>query len=336
MSSFAMKILLVEDQASIRASLALQLTQYGHQVIEAESASMAVEQFKAHHPDLILMDVVMPGEDGYWAARQIRAIEGSGWTPIIFLSSLDSELDLWQGIQAGGDDYLVKPASGVVLAAKLHAMSRLQRMRTQLIDTHEALRVANDRLAHLNGLDELTQMGNRRGFDDRLHASMVQCALTGQPLTLILCDVDHFKAYNDAMGHVEGDECLKQIAKVLTTVCRRPLDYAARYGGEEFGLILPNTPRSGAMTFARALQNMLNARALVHPNSPTSEWVTLSGGITTVIPDSKTTAQRLIMRADEALYSAKAQGRRRFFSFEMQMDTETHGQLPVFSTRHMN
>jgi len=300
-----------------------QLEAHGHHVCEADTARGALDAFAVYRPDLVLMDVVLPGEDGYWAARQIRAQEGSDWTPIIFLSSRDSDLDLLAGIEAGGDDYLFKPASPVVLAAKLHAMSRLQRMRRQLMDTSEALRQANDRLTHLTLLDELTQLGNRRGFDERLHEAVRSCARQQRPLSLLLCDVDHFKRYNDHLGHPQGDACLSELGALLKTVCRRPTDYAARYGGEEFALILPDTPRSGAMTFARALQSMLQRRRMPHPGSPFG-CVTLSGGITTVMPTTDTTGANLVRRADEALYSAKAKGRNCIFSFEMQMDTQAH------------
>ncbi|MBU0917736.1 GGDEF domain-containing response regulator [Aquabacterium parvum] len=324
MSIPALNILLVEDQTAVRKALGFQLQRQGHRVIEAADGQQALALFRSERPDLVLMDVVLPGEDGYWAAQQIRLLEGSDWTPIIFLSSRDSELDLQKGIEAGGDDYLFKPASPVVLAAKLHALTRLQRMRRQLIDTSEALRQANERLSHLSLLDELTQIGNRRSFDERLHQSVKACAREQQPLSLFLCDVDHFKAYNDHHGHLQGDACLKEIGQVLRGVCQRPQDHAARYGGEEFALILPNTPRSGAMTFARALQNMLARRSLNHPGSPFG-CVTLSGGITTLVPDATTNAQQLVMRADQALYNAKAKGRNCYFSFEMQMDT--HEQL---------
>ncbi len=320
MSTPALNILLVEDQASMRQALAIQLRKQGHRVIEAEDGQQALSLFWSEHPDLILMDVVLPKEDGYWTAQQIRLLEGSDWTPIIFLSSRDTELDLQKGIEAGGDDYLFKPTSPVVLSAKLHALTRLQRMRMQLIETSEALREANERLSHLSMLDELTQLGNRRSFDEKLHLSVKNCARDQQPLSLFLCDVDLFKAYNDRHGHIQGDACLKEIGQVFRSVCQRPQDHAARYGGEEFALILPNTPRSGAMTFARALQNMLARLSLSHPDSPFG-CVTLSGGITTIVPDATTNAQQLVMRADQALYNAKAKGRNCYFSFEMQMDT---------------
>ncbi len=323
-----MNILLVDDQASLRASMSLQLVSMGHQVQEAESAQQALQALAQRRPDVVLLDVVMPGEDGYWLARQIRNMEGCHWTPIIFLSSLDGETDLWQGIQAGGDDYLIKPVTPLVLGAKLHAMARLQRMRHELIQTSEALRAANEKLHHQTLQDGLTGLGNRRGFDEHLHISLRQCQRDQVPLTLLLADVDHFKRYNDAAGHQAGDLCLQNLGNVLRMACRRPHDYAARYGGEEFGLILPNTSKSGAMTFARALQQLVHAQMGAHPDSPVSERLTLSGGITTVVPDVDTSVSSLVMRADQALYAAKAQGRNRFFSFEMQQDTAAHLSSP--------
>ena len=316
-----MRVLLVEDLASMRAAISEVLTQHGHEVLEAENASQALQCFHDHAPDLILLDVVLPDLSGHWLAREIREREGAHWTPIIFLSSMDHDMDLWQGIEAGGDDYLIKPVSETVLRSKLLAMQRQLTMRKQLISVAEELRVANEHLRHQSSHDELTGLANRRSFNAQLHTQIAAARRSGEPLTLILCDVDHFKRFNDAVGHVGGDRCLQDIATVLRTVCRRPCDQAARYGGEEFGLILPNTPKSGAMTFARALQQMLESQDLRHPDSPLGSRVTLSGGITTCIPDADTTAQSLLMRADEALYRAKSNGRNRFFSLEMQLDS---------------
>jgi diguanylate cyclase (GGDEF)-like protein len=170
-------------------------------------------------------------------------------------------------------------------------------------------------------VDALTGLVNRRGFDRILHSEILAARRDGTPLTLMLCDLDHFKRYNDSLGHVQGDTCLKEVSRVLREVCVRPRDVASRYGGEEFALILPGTPRSGAMTFARALGKVLQSRAIPHPESPEGGVLTISGGITTCVPDDSTSAETMVMRADQALYAAKAQGRNRFFSFEMQMDT---------------
>ncbi|WP_287742016.1 diguanylate cyclase [Diaphorobacter sp.] len=322
-------VLLVEDQASVRATLAGELRHVGvSEVLEAASADAALQLFKLRRPDLVLLDIRLPGgNDGYWVAQRMREAEPGGWTPIIFLSGLDGDLDVWRGIEAGGDDYLVKPVKPIVLAAKLRAMRRLRDMRRRLVELTEELHVANQHLNEMVEMDPLTGLVNRRGFDRILHSEILAARRDGVPLTLMLCDLDHFKRYNDTLGHVQGDACLKEVGRVLHDVCMRPRDVASRYGGEEFALILPNTPRSGAMTFARALGKLLKARAIAHPGSPNGETLTLSGGITTCVPNDGTSAETMLMRADEALYAAKAQGRDRFFSFEMQMDTIEQRQI---------
>jgi diguanylate cyclase (GGDEF)-like protein len=316
-------VLVVEDQASIRALLADELRQVGaSEVLEATSADAALQLFKLRRPDLVLLDIRLPGgNDGYWVAQRMREAEPGGWTPIIFLSGLDGDLDVWRGIEAGGDDYLVKPVKPIVLAAKLRAMRRLRDMRRRLVELTEELHLANQRLNEMVEVDALTGLVNRRGFDRILHSEILAARRDGTPLTLMLCDLDHFKRYNDSLGHVQGDTCLKEVSRVLREVCVRPRDVASRYGGEEFALILPGTPRSGAMTFARALGKVLQSRAIPHPESPEGGVLTISGGITTCVPDDSTSAETMVMRADQALYAAKAQGRNRFFSFEMQMDT---------------
>ena len=317
-----LSVLVVEDQDSVRAALVGELHHAGvTDVLEAPNGDVALHLFKLRRPDLVLLDIRLPGNDGYWVAQQMRMAEPGDWTPIIFLSGLDNDLDVWRGIEAGGDDYLVKPVKPIVLVAKLRAMRRLLDMRRRLVGLTEELHLANQRLNEMVEVDALTGLVNRRGFDRILHSEIVAARRDGTPLTLMLCDLDHFKRYNDTAGHVQGDSCLKDIGRVLNEVCVRPRDVASRYGGEEFALILPNTPRSGAMTFARALGQLLRTRAIPHPDSPLGGALTLSGGITTCVPDENTSAESMIMRADQALYAAKAQGRDRFFSFEMQMDT---------------
>lgn len=316
-------VLVVEDQASVRAALVGELKHAGvSDVMEAASGDVALQLFKLRRPDLVLLDIRLSDHnDGYWVAQQMREAEPGGWTPIIFLSGLDSDLDVWRGIEAGGDDYLVKPVKPIVLVAKLRAMRRLLDMRRRLVTMSEELHLANQRLNEMVEVDPLTGLVNRRGFDRILHSEILAARRDGLPLTLMLCDLDHFKRFNDTVGHVQGDACLREVGRILKEVCVRPRDAAARYGGEEFALILPNTPRSGAMTFARALGSLMDRRAIAHPDSPLGESLTLSGGITTCVPDDSTSAEGMLMRADEALYAAKAQGRARFFSFEMQMDT---------------
>ena len=316
------RVLLVDDQNSVRQVIAYELKRSGAaEVYQAEDADSAVALFQQHRPDLVLLDIRLPGKDGYWVARRIRESENGDWTPIIFLSGLDNDLDVWQGIESGGDDYLVKPVKPIVLMAKLRAMQRLLDMRRRLVSLSAELHQANQRLNHMVEIDPLTGLVNRRGFARILHTEIDAARREQQPLTLMLCDLDFFKTYNDTLGHLQGDECLREVGKLLRDVCVRPRDVAFRYGGEEFALVLPHTPRSGAMTFARALGSVLRKRAIAHPASKVACYLTLSGGITTCIPDAGTDEESLIMRADQALYAAKAQGRDRFFSFEMHMDT---------------
>ena len=194
-------------------------------------------------------------------------------------------------------------------------------IRQKLVASRVDLAEALSRVHALATTDELTGLANRRHVQDLLAEEVKRHRRLGQPLCVALLDLDHFKRYNDTYGHVHGDECLKQIGRLLREVCVRPRDVAARYGGEEFALILPRTPRSGAMTFARAVGQMLRVLRIRHPDSPHESGLTLSGGITTCVPDEYTSAEAMLMRADQALYAAKAQGRDRFFSFEMQMDT---------------
>lgn len=310
----SLRILVVDDDEAVRGSIAYQLDRLGHQVIEAGDAQWALELFDRHRPDLILSDVQMPRFDGLWLARQVRARDQSGWTPIIFLSALGEATSVAAGIAAGADDYLLKPVHPVVLEAKLHAMRRLRSMQSQLEALSEELRSANVELLRQARHDGLTGLLNRRGLDEHLDVAIELSRRNGTPLTVMLCDVDHFKRYNDSLGHHAGDECLRQVGALLRQLARRPMDSVARYGGEEFALVLPDTPRAGARTLAHAITRIFKATALPHPDSPVAAHVTLSGGITTCGPDATTPSAALLRRADEGLYLAKSQGRNRFVS----------------------
>jgi len=329
MNTPPLRILLVEDDTVLLNHLSLLLRQQGHDVTQATTAEQAWLCYLAQTPQLILLDVLLPDQDGYSLTQQVRAHEGRHNTPIVFLSSLVEEADLTKGIQAGGDDYLFKPVSPTILLAKLHALQRHIQARDELAQASKALSVVNDKLLHQSLHDELTGLGNRRGLDERLRQYVAQARRDQRPLTVLLCDVDHFKRYNDRLGHVEGDVCLRRIGQILGQVCRRPLDYAARYGGEEFVLLLPNTPAEGALTFAMALQHAMDHSGLSHPDSTVAGHVTLSGGFVSVIPDAHSSADTLLKQADEALYQAKARGRYRFVNLNCDMGTGDLSAMPA-------
>ena len=271
--------------------------------------------YRQDRPGLVLIDVVMPIMDGYESARHMRETKADEWVPIIFLSSKEADQDLDRAIEAGGDDYLVKPVSFVVLNAKIRALQRLESMRTKQLEMSRDLASANRELEKLSRQDGLTGIANRRYFDSYLVTEVRRGARERQPLSLILSDVDHFKAFNDCYGHQAGDDCLRRVAAALSSAGRRPADLAARYGGEEFAMVLPGTVLDGAVDVAQAVSRVIEGLAIPHERSAVDRKVTLSQGIVSLTPEKETSSEDLIQRADQALYLAKQQGRNRYVVF---------------------
>jgi diguanylate cyclase (GGDEF)-like protein/PAS domain S-box-containing protein len=174
------------------------------------------------------------------------------------------------------------------------------------------LKKANGKLQMLSVIDGLTQIPNRRRFDEYLEAEWQRLCREQKPIALIMCDIDFFKLYNDNYGHQAGDECLKKVAGAISTTACRSTDLAARYGGEEFVVVLPGTDLDGAMIIAERIRNNVNELKIIHEKSNVNDYVTLSLGVAAVIPGHDHIAEDLIVRADQALYEAKESGRNRF------------------------
>jgi len=310
-----MKILIVDDSPTSRAALRSLLERMKHSVVEADDGKKGLEMYQRDRPDLVLIDVVMPVMDGYEAARRMRATGTDEWVPIIFLSSKEDDQDLERAIESGGDDYLVKPVSFVVLNAKIRALQRLDTMHGKQLEMSRALAAANRELEKLSHQDGLTGIANRRYFDGYLSTEVRRAAREHQPLSLILADVDQFKAFNDCYGHQVGDDCLRRVAAALTSAGRRPADLAARYGGEEFAMVLPGTDLDGAVDVAQSVSRVIGSLAIPHARSTVSKSVTLSQGVVSLTPEKESPPEELIRRADQALYQAKQQGRNRFVVF---------------------
>ena len=175
----------------------------------------------------------------------------------------------------------------------------------------QTLQEVNRKLERLVNIDGLTGVSNRRHFDNYLAREWGRLKREHKPLSLILCDVDHFKLYNDSYGHLQGDDCLRQVAQTIAQVINRPADLVARYGGEEFAIILPNTDLSGTHEVAKKVQQAIRALELPHSCSKTSPFVTISMGISSQIPEQDQALEDLIRFTDKALYTAKAEGRDR-------------------------
>ena len=304
-------VLIVDDSATVRAALAAAVRKMKLEAVLVESGEKALERFAAEAPCMVLLDVNMAGIDGYETARRMRAARPAPWVPIIFLSSNEADQDLEQAIECGGDDYLVKPVSAAVLNAKIRAMQRLDKMHQRLHELSQELAASNRRLEAIAQQDGLTGVANRRAFDHRAGLQFAHAARQKEALSLVLCDVDHFKAYNDQYGHPAGDECLKQVAAALACACKRATDLVARYGGEEFVLLLPATPRQGALKVIDAARTELARLALPHAASQTAAVVTFSAGLASFDAERDTKSDELILRADQALYRAKHLGRNR-------------------------
>ena len=303
-----MKILLAEDSKTNQILISAYIEEAGHEIEIAQNGQEAIDQFTHERPDLVLMDMIMPVKDGIEAAQEIRALceQDGDWVPIIFLSAMSESKDIVRGIDAGGDDYLTKPVEDVVLHAKLRAMQRISDMRHQL-------QQANHELRMMAVKDGLTGIANRRHFDEVLTKELKRAMRSGTSVSLVMCDIDFFKPYNDNYGHQAGDDCLKYVARTMAKVSKRPGDLVARYGGEEFGVILPETDLAGVQVIAEAVRAAVDQLNLSHNYSLATDHVTISCGVATVSPsiddDITVMAKQLIKTADKGLYQAKDQGR---------------------------
>ena len=307
-----MKALVIDDALMSATLICHLLRKMGIEAISADDGQAGIELFKEQRPDVVLLDANMPGLDGYGVAKRIRQLERDGeWTPIIFLTSRSSDEDLQLGIEVGGDDFLVKPVSEVVLNAKVRAMQRIAQMRYSLVVLTRRLDEANKELTRLSSVDGLTGISNRRQFDESLAREWARSLRSAAPLSLLMCDVDYFKQYNDLYGHQAGDECLIAVARVLQSRVKRPADVAARYGGEEFAIVLPDTDKDGAISVAETVREGIAELKMRHEGAKIG-MLSISIGVASVIATREgSAAEMLLAAADAALYAAKQKGRNR-------------------------
>lgn len=293
------QVLVVDDSSTMRAIVSSVVSSCGYTPVPAATGEEAIGLFRQHRIDLVVMDVEMPGINGFETCRQLRKLS-EDWFPVIYLSAANSDEHIIEGLDAGGDAYVAKPINDRVLKSILTAMGRIAIIQSKLDQ-------ANKSLEHLATHDSLTQVLNRRGFDEILERCWRQSQREQTVFSIILADIDFFKKYNDYYGHGPGDECLHQVAQCLKSALLRPGDQIARYGGEEFVILLAQTDAAGAEEVAQRLQTALAKTAIPHEQSEVADHVTLSQGIA----DSQHRDGMLdiLKAADDALYQTKRTGR---------------------------
>lgn len=308
LGSMKAKVLVVEDSKSQRDRIVSELERRGYEVREATGGLDALAQLKADPPDIVILDVVLDGMDGYSVCRWLRLGESTRDIVVIMLTVKVEVKERVEGLHVGADDYIPKPFDMDELEARMFAALRGRNTRLELRTRNTELEGMLTRTERLAMTDALTGVFNRRRFGDMLHHEWASARRYKHPLCLLLFDVDHFKAVNDTQGHAAGDETLKNVAQIIASSIRE-VDVCARYGGDEFVLLLPHTPAENAMVVAdRVREKLVRARA---------NWVgtlgsvTLSVGIASSDDPSLANPDDLLEAADRALYEAKRQGRDR-------------------------
>ena len=293
------KILVVDDIPS-NVHVLSRILKDDYDIYFATDGMKALDLVQARLPDLVLLDIMMPGMDGYEVCQRIKTDPATRDIPVIFISAKSEVEDETYGLEVGAIDFITKPISPPIVKA---------RVRNHLLLKRQA-----DLLRALSFIDGLTGIANRRRFDEALLREWRRCARSHLPLSLVMLDVDHFKAYNDHYGHQAGDECLRAVAALLDEQMKRPGDLAARYGGEEFICLLPETDVDGATRVAERLRQAVAGHRLPHALSPVGGHVTISLGVSSAMPLGEAPPDGLTQLADRLLYEAKRSGRNRVCS----------------------
>lgn len=291
------RILVVDDEPENIAFMAKTLGD-AYEVQFATDGATALDLAGREPPSLILLDLVMPGMDGYQVLGALRGMSQCRDVPVIFITGHGDTENETRGLEAGAVDFISKPANPAVVRAR--------------VKTHITLRAQCDQLRSLVFIDSLTGLANRRRFDECMALEWWHCQRYGWPLTLLFIDIDYFKLYNDRYGHVAGDACLAKVAAAIGGQFGRSHDLVARYGGEEFVCLLPECDMAKVRDKAHRLCDAVTELRIPHETSPTAPVVTISIGIATMIPGRDANdPEALANLADQNLYRAKSQGRNR-------------------------
>ncbi len=289
------KLLIVDDNKQ-NIELLMELFRDDYKIAAAVSAKRALKvAFSEAPPDIVLTDIMMPEMDGYELCRQLKEDSRTKSIPILFVTAISEVMDESRGFALGAVDYITKPFHPPMVKARVKLHLELKR-KQELLEKYAFI-------------DALTEIPNRRRFDEVIDREWHRALRASYPVSLMILDIDHFKLYNDSYGHGKGDDCLRRVAGSIAEVLRRSSDFVARYGGEEFVVILPDSDLSQALEAAKKIQDIIDALLIAHELSPVADHVTFSIGVATMIPENGKHHRELIEAADKKLYEAKSSGR---------------------------
>ncbi|MDR1874810.1 MAG: diguanylate cyclase [Synergistaceae bacterium] len=297
-NSLKYEILIVDDEeANLDVLTRILSTEYTP--LTAKSGEEALKYVSQEPPDLILLDILMPGMNGFDVLAALKSSEETKNIPVIIITELSDEEAEERGFFLGAVDYIMKPFKNSIVLARVRThLQILRQIRT---------------IEQLGLMDPLTDIPNRRSFDNHIRMEWRRSVREQTPLSFLMMDLDNFKTYNDTWGHPQGDALLKAVAQIFASAARRPSDLAARIGGEEFGVLLPNTDLAGACVKAEKIRADVEALRLPLVDGSAVTSITISIGVAAILPTKDDDLRCLIARADENLYRAKDAGRNRIF-----------------------
>lgn len=313
------RISVVDDQHDNLELLSTILSLQGYKVEAFDRGKPAWEMAQVRPPDVILLDISMPEMDGFEVCHRIKNCPHTKDIPVIFISSLSEAKDKTQAFRCGGSDYITKPFQTEEVIVRVENQLQISRLKAELKAKNTRLerelarcQVVEEKLINLNRklgklatTDSLTKIANRHTFDEAFAREWQRGKREKQDLSLIICDIDYFKLYNDTFGHYAGDNCLQKVAQAIVNTVKRPADLVARYGGEEFIVVLPQTPGNNALKVAEKIRLRIEKLALPHPRSLVSDRVSISLGVASIVPEPQYNKKQLLVTADKALYQAK-------------------------------
>ena len=301
---FKKPTILVVDDMTTTLLLIHDLLKDTYEVKIAKSGTKALEILNAPNDiDLILLDVEMPDINGYEVCKILKNNEQTKNIPVIFVTARNSEEDEEYGLNLGAIDYITKPFNKAIVKLR--------------IKNYLDLKIKNDMLEKLSMYDGLTNIRNRRFFDETFEKTFSEIKRDKKSLAVLMIDIDFFKPYNDNYGHGQGDETLRKVAKALEKTIKRASDFVARYGGEEFVILLKDINKDGVEAVANNLLNAIRELKITHEFSKIENYVTVSIGVSYYNSSSDITKLELLLKADETLYNVKNSGRNNFAILEV-------------------